>query len=162
MISIRPAALKDIPSIVEIYNEAIANTTATFDTDPKTVDQQTKWFQSHDENHPVIIAESDQIILGWGSLSRWSDRSAYDGTVELSIYIHPEYRGKGIGKKLMEVLVASGEKAGLHTILSRITTENKNSIHIHELFGFSSIGVMKEVGNKFGKLLDVEIMQKML
>ena len=162
MISIRPATLADLPEITAIYNEAIANTTATFDTELKTAEEQAAWFRGHDENHPVIVATLNEQVVGWASLSRWSDRCAYDGTVELSVYVHHEHRGKGLGRKLIEVIVAEGEKAGLHTIISRITTENRNSIHLHEWFGFNSIGVMKEVGNKFGKLLDVQLMQKML
>ncbi len=162
MISIRPAVLADLPEITAIYNEAISHTTATFDTEPKMVEEQAAWFKSHDENHPVMVAVITGQVVGWASLSRWSDRCAYDGTVELSVYVHHGHRGKGIGRKLMEVILAEGEKTGLHTIISRITTENRNSIHLHEWFGFNSIGIMREVGNKFGKLLDVQLMQKML
>jgi len=162
MISIRPALPADISAITAIYNEAIANTTATFDTEPKTTQQRMAWFKEHDEKHPVIVAELDHQVVGWASLSRWSDRAAYDGTVELSVYVHHLHRAKGIGKKLTEIIVAEGEKAGLHTIVSRITTDNNNSIHIHEVLGFENIGVLKEVGFKFGRYLDVAMLQKML
>lgn len=162
MIKIRPATQSDISAITGIYNEAIANTTATFDTDQKSIEEHTIWFRKHDKQHPVIVAEQHDVVIGWASLSRWSDRSAYDGTAELSVYVHHEHRGKGIGKKLMEIIVAEGHVAGLHTILSRITIGNENSIHLHELLGFNTIGVMKEVGFKFGVLLDVQMMQKML
>jgi len=162
MITIRPATIEDLPAITDIYNEAILHTTATFDTETKTLEQRAEWFRQHDQNHPIIVAASQDEIAGWASLSRWSDRSAYDGTAELSVYVHVDYRGKGIGKKLTEVIVEEGVKAGLHTILSRITTENVSSIHIHELMGFHNVGVMREVGYKFDKYLDVHIMQKML
>lgn len=162
MLNIRPALVTDLPAITLIYNEAIANTTATFDTEPKTYEERKVWFSDHDEKHPVIVAVELDEIVGFASLSRWSTRSAYDGTSELSVYVHHQHRGRGLGKKLMEVIIAEGKNAGLHTLISRITTDNKNSIHIHELYGFTNIGTMKEVGNKFGRLLDVALMQKIL
>ncbi len=162
MINIRPATQKDLPRITDIYNEAIKNTTATFDTELKSLEEQQKWFDAHDKNHPVLVVIENDITIGWGSLSKWSDRCAYDSTAEVSLYIDPVFRGKGVGKKLLEVLILEGQKAGLHNLISRITEGNHNSIHIHELFGFRHIGVMQEAGKKFGKLLDVHFMQKLL
>ena len=162
MIKIRPATETDIEIITDIYNEAIENTSATFDTEKKSVEHQLKWFRDHDDQHPIIVAEEDDKVIAWASLSKWSDRCAYDGTAEVSLYVDPEHRAKGIGKKLLEVLTLEGKNAGLHNLVSRITEGNLNSIHIHELFGFRHIGVMKEAGTKFGKLLDVHFMQKLL
>lgn len=161
MLTIKPATIANIERITEIYNEAIQNTTATFDTEVKTVEDRMKWFKDHDEKHPVIIAEIDEEIIGFASLSRWSDRSAYDGTAEVSVYIDRNNRGKGVGKRLLEVLTLEGEKAELHNLISRITEGNLSSIHIHEQLGFIHIGVMREAGRKFGKLLDVHLMQKL-
>jgi phosphinothricin acetyltransferase len=161
MLTIRPAEIKDIKAITEIYNEAVLNTTATFDTDPKTVEQQKAWFKSHDRKHPVITAELQGEVIGWASLSPWSDRPAYSKTAEISIYVKKENRSSGIGKKLMEKLLDDGKEAGLHTVIARIADDNKISIKFHEQYGFKHIGIMKEVGEKFGKVLDVYLMQKM-
>ncbi|HNR18856.1 MAG TPA: N-acetyltransferase family protein [Bacteroidia bacterium] len=160
MLSIRPATKDDVVIITEIYNDAILNSTATFDTDIKTIDDRMSWFLSHDKNHPVIVGEINEEVVGWASLTKWSDRCAYDGTSEVSVYVHKSHRGKGVGKRLLEILIAEGEKCGLHYLLSRITEGNETSIHIHERLGFTHVGVMHEVGFKFGKFLDVHIMEK--
>jgi len=160
MLHIRQASLNDIPFITDIYNDAILNTTATFDTEIKTIESRAEWFLAHDENHPVLAGEIDNKVIGWASLTRWSDRCAYDKTSEISVYVDKAFRGKGIGKQLLEQLVLQGEKNGTHYMLARITQGNEASIHIHELFGFRHVGVMKEVGFKFGKFLDVHLMEK--
>ncbi len=162
MLTIRPATKSDVHRITEIYNEAIENTTATFDTDAKSEEDRMNWFMNHDEMHPVLVAENEGRVIGYASLSRWSDRCAYDGTAEVSVYIDPNFRGKGTGKKLLEVLTLQAEKIGLHNLISRITEGNLNSIHIHEIYGFEHIGVIREAGKKFGKFLDVHMMQKLL
>lgn len=162
MILIRPATISDLQTITDIYNEAILNTTATFDTETKTAEQQKGWFNNHDEKHPIVVAEENGTVIGWASLSKWSDRCAYDSTAEVSVYVHHEHRNKGIGKQLMQTLIAEAKQAGLHTLIARITQNNDNSIHIHQSFGFDHAGVLREVGKKFGKYLDVHMMQKVL
>ncbi|WP_282936661.1 GNAT family N-acetyltransferase [Paenibacillus sp. RC67] len=159
---IRTAAMEDVPSILNIYNEAILNTVATFDTVPRTLEQQEAWFKQHGERNPIIVAELGGAVVGWASLNPYSDRLAYARTSELSLYIHHDFRGQGIGKKLMEGVLEAGKEAGLHTVLSRIVEGNDSSIYIHRNFGFDYIGVMREVGFKFDKMLDVIVMQKML
>ncbi len=159
--TIRPAGLSDLPAITEIYNEAIRTTTATFDTEPKTETEHVAWFNAHDDWHPILVAELDSSVVGWVCLSKWSDRCAYSGTAEISLYIKEGFRGKGIGRKLMEAIDAEARRLGLHTAVVRITEENVASLHLAERFGFRHIGVMREVGYKFGRWLDVHIMQKM-
>lgn len=159
MIEIRPATINDLAAVTEIYNEAILNTTATFDTEVKSLEDRMHWFMQHDEKHPVIVAEKNNQIVGWASLSKWSDRCAYETTVEESVYVHKDFRGQGIGKQLLEIITLEGKKAGVHTILARISEGNESSIHIHELMGFGHIGVMRQVGKKFGRYLDVHLMQ---
>lgn len=160
MIKIRNATLNDLKDITIIYNEAIVKTNATFDTEKKTIDEQKKWFESHGPKNPIIVAEQDENIVGWASLSEWSDRCAYSDTAEISLYVLEKYQGKGIGKKLMKSIVEQGKKAGLHTLIARITDGNEISVHLHKMVGFESIGVMKECGWKFNKRLDVYLMQK--
>lgn len=160
MITIRPAGESDVAAITEIYNEAILHTAATFDTEEKSVEDRLRWFKAHDEQHPVIVAEKEGRVVGWASLSRWSDRAAYDTTAETSLYVHKDFRKQGIGKELMEMLVIEGGKAGLHTLIARITHGNEQSVYLHERMGFTVIGTLKEVGVKFGKYQDVHLLQK--
>jgi phosphinothricin acetyltransferase len=157
---IRPAGEVDVPAITEIYNEAVVNTTATFDTEPKTLEDRLQWLRGHDAKHPVLVAESGGTVTGWASLTKWSDRCAYETTSEVSVYVHKDFRGRGLGKQLLGALVEAGEKAGAHYLLARITEGNARSIHLHELFGFTVVGVMHEVGFKFGKFRDVTLMER--
>jgi phosphinothricin acetyltransferase len=159
MLNIRQATLADLGQITEIYNDAIQKTTATFDTEPKTLAEQESWFADHDARHPVLIAEQDDLIVAWASLSQWSDRCAYCDTAEISLYVKEEYRGKGIGKQLMKAIIQEGKTAGLHTVIARIAGSNKISADLCKSFGFQYIGTMREVGKKFDKLLDVHLMQ---
>ena len=160
MLQIRPARHADLGRITEIYNDAVLNTTATFDTEPKTASEQEAWFNAHGERHAILVAELDGEIAGWGSLSTWSDRCAYAGTTEISLYVDAKHRGKGIGTQVLESLLRTAGGNGFRTVISRIAEGNAASIHMHEKLGFRHIGVMQEVGRKFGKLLDVHLMQK--
>jgi len=160
MLKIRKAKLVDLGGITEIYNEAIHETTATFDTTPKTLEEQKAWFAEHDKKHPILVAEQNGLVVGWASLSRWSDRCAYSDTAEVSLYVKKELRGKGIGKTLLEALIEAGQKGGLHTVIARITEGNEPSMGLFKQEGFEVVGVMREVCRKFGKLLDVYMMQK--
>ena len=158
-VKIRIAEIHDVPSITDIYNDAILNTTATCDTEIKSIENRIEWLNSHSKKYPVLVAVKNNDMLGWASMSRWSDRTAYDDTAEISIYIHKDFRDQGIGKLLFEKIIVAGKEGGLHCVLSRITQYNEKSIYLHENFGFTHVGVMKEVANKFDTILDVHIMQ---
>ena len=160
MVAIRPAKPEDLDSITAIYNEAIATTVATFDTEPKTVEEQRAWFESHGAKHPILVAEMNGAVVGWASLSQWSDRRAYADTAEVSLYVKEGFQAKGIGRGLLETITQQGRDVGLHTLIARIVEGNETSVRLHESVGFQHIGVMKEVGRKFGRLLDVYLMQK--
>jgi L-amino acid N-acyltransferase YncA len=160
MVTLRKATIEDLEGITEIYNEAILNTTATFDAQPKTLEEQKTLFQNHQPNYPILVAQQGNLIVGWASLSKWSDRCAYSGTAEASIYIRREFRGKGIGSQLLKALLEEGEEMELHTVIARIAGDNNASMHLFESEDFQKIGVMKEAGRKFGKLLDVHLLQK--
>lgn len=157
--NIRKAILSDAQAIATIYNEAIENTVATFDTETKSIADREEWLHQHSDKYPVVVADVDGEVAGFASMTRWSDRAAYDDTAEISIYILPAYHNQGIGRKLMEAIITAGKEGGLHCILSRITQGNDKSIYLHEQFGFRTVGVLQEVGKKFGKVLDVTMMQ---
>jgi L-amino acid N-acyltransferase len=163
MILLRKAHLEDIYRIREIYNEAVLNTTATFDTEEKTEENRIEWFLNRDENFPVFVSENENEISGYVALNKWSDKPAYNITAEISLYVHPDYRGMGIGKKLIDFIVReASERTALNSLIARITEGNEHSIYLHELNGFEKVGILKEAGKKFGKFLDVTIMQRML
>jgi len=136
---IRRAELEDLAAITQIYNQAVMNTVATFDTEPKTVETRLSWFNQHDKKYPVLVAVSDNMVIGWVSLSVWSDKCAYSKTAELSIYIEEQQRGKGIGNQLMNSIIVHANKIDCHTIISRIAGESEASIHLHEKYGFELI-----------------------
>jgi L-amino acid N-acyltransferase YncA len=106
------------------------------------------------------VAEQSGQVVGWASLSRWSDKAAYDGTAEISVYVSESQQGRGIGKRLLTDIVAAGQSAGLHTLIARITAGNAVSLHLHKQIGFTEVGTLREVGHKFGRYLDVHILQK--
>jgi L-amino acid N-acyltransferase YncA len=162
LLKIRKATMEDLAAITEIYNDAILQTVATFDTEPKSMEEQTTWFANHDLSNPIFVAEQDGLVAGWASLSKWSDRCAYSGTAEISLYVRKEHRRKGIGRELLKQIVKEGQKNGLHTLIARITEGNEPSINLFKHERFEVVGIMKEVGRKFGKLLDVYIMQRIL
>ena len=160
MFLIRKADIKDLQEITNIYNEAILNTVATFDTIPKTIEDQIIWFKTHGDKYPIIVAELDSEIVGWSALSKYSTRCAYSNTSEISLYVKEKFRNQGIGKKLIKAVIERGYSAGLHVVLARIVDGNKHSIYLHENVGFEHVGILREVGYKFGKILDVYLMQK--
>ncbi len=160
--TIREATISDLPGITRIYNDAVLTTTATFDTEPKTLDEQRAWLTHHGTRYPVLVAVDGNEVLGWGSLTAWSDRCAYADTAELSVYVDAAHRGQGLGRALAEAVIAAGRTAGLHTLLSRIAEGNDISVKLTESLGFRHVGVMHEVGWKFGRRLDVYLMEMVL
>ncbi len=159
---IREAVLGDLESINTIYNESVLNSTATFDTVEKTYDERLAWFKKRDKRFVVLVADINGEIAGWASLNQYSDRKAYDMTCENSLYVGVKFRRQGVGQKLLEALIISAKENNFHSILSRITKENSVSLAMHERAGFFRVGTMIEVGEKFGRLLDVEMMQKII
>lgn len=161
-LTIRPAVLNDLKSITAIYNEAVVSTHATIDADPKDEFQQQSWWNEHDSKHPILVGEIGGEVAGWGALSPWSRRCSCTTTAELSVYVKETFRGKGVGRKLLEALIQEGRRLGHHAMISRITMVNKASIGLHEAFGFIYTGTVREVGKKFGQWLDVATYQKLL
>ena len=159
---IRRAELADAEAITEIYNEAILATTATFDTEAKEVGERIEWLKLHDDRHPVLVALSENKIVGWSALSRWSERRAYDDTAETSFYVRSDFRGRGIGRKLKEATIEEARRLGLHTLIARVAEGSEESLHLNASMGFFYVGTLKEVGRKFDRLIDVHILQKML
>lgn len=162
-ITIRPAVREDASAMAEIYNQAVARSTATFDTEPETVEDRERWLEEHTApQHPVLVAVRDDRVVGWASLSRYSSRCAYVATVEASAYIDENETGRGLGTALSEALLEAGRAGGVHAVLARICTENTASLAMSRKLGFFEVGVLREVGVKFGRSLDVMMLEKLL
>lgn len=161
-IILRDAAIEDIESIAKIYNHYVLHGTATFDTEPKSVADRVAWLDSHGPRHPVLVALLDEEVVGWGSLSPWHPRPAYNDSVEVSTYIDPKHVGNGIGSLLMEALVARASDIGHHAVISQIVAGNEASLALGQRFGFTEVGRLPEVGRKFGQLLDVVLMIRLI
>jgi L-amino acid N-acyltransferase YncA len=162
MPTLRPATEADLPAINAIYNHYVLHSTCTYQTEPSTEEERQEWFQQHGEMHPVIVAEEEGQVIGWGSLSRFHPRAAYGHSVEDSVYLHHEWQGRGVGSVILEELLSLAKALGHHTVLGGIDADQKGSVALHAKFGFVKVSHLKEVGYKQGRWLDVIWMQKML
>ena len=155
---IRKAETKDLNQLLEIYNYEVENGVATLDLKPKTLTEWEEWFHNHNvENHPLFVAEIDNCVAGYASLSSYREKEAFKSTVELSIYIGVNYRSKGIASALMDFILKEAKKDKMtHTVVSVITAGNEASRKLHEKFNFEFCGTIKEVGVKFGEYRDIE------
>lgn len=160
----RPASHADLPSILEIYNEAVRNTTATYDYEPRTLEHRVAWFEDHEKhNYPVFVAEAgDGSIAGWSSLNRYHDRKGYQFTADNSVYVGAGWRGQGVGRSLMPPLIQAARDRGLHVILAGVDAENEASLRLHASFGFEKVAHFRQVGFKFGRWLDVVYLELVL
>jgi len=161
---VRRATGGDLAGILEIYNEAVLNTTATYDEKPQTMEQRAAWFQEHEQNnYPVFVAvEEGERVVGWSALSPYRNRPGYRFTAENSVYVAADQRGRGLGRLLVPPLIEAARARGLHAILAAIDAENQASIRLHAAFGFERAGVLKQVGFKFGRWLDVLFMERIV
>jgi phosphinothricin acetyltransferase len=153
------ATQNDLSKILDIYNDAVDNTTATFDINHQTLDQRIQWFNKLSKTHPIIVAIEDENVSGFASLSPFREKEAYKQTAELSVYVDEKYRAKGIATTLINNLLELSENYNIKTIISVITTGNDSSVHIHKKLGFKYMGTLTSVGYKFDKWLDVDFYQ---
>ncbi len=157
---IRNAELKDIPAILEIFNDAILNTTAIYAYKPVSLEDRTAWFNKKlDDGFPVLVYEIDGVAAGFAAYGTFRAFPAYKYTVEHSVYVHKDFRGRGIASKLIRKLIEIAENSGLATMVAGIDADNEASILLHKKLGFTHSGVIKKAGYKFGRWLDLAFMQ---
>ena len=159
---IRLARHDDAEAIRQIYNLEVSTSTVTFDLVPRTLGEQVQWLEARSGAHAVIVADRDGEVVGFASLSPFRDRPAYNSTVEDSVYVRADQRGQGLGAALLTELVALAGQHGFHTVVARIVGGHDASIELHRRLGFDEVGTEREVGRKFGKWLDVVVMQRLL
>jgi phosphinothricin acetyltransferase len=163
MIQIRTALEQDLEAMLEIYNDVIVNTTAVYDYQPHTLEMRRQWFRIKEaQGFPVFVAEEDGKVVGFSSIGPFRAWAAYKYSVENSVYVAADQRGKGIGKMLIAPLVEASVQLNMHTIIAGIDATNEASIRLHRSFGFEEVAHFKQVGYKFGRWLDLTFMQLLL
>jgi phosphinothricin acetyltransferase len=158
--AVRRAALADAARIAGIWNHEIRATLATTDTEPRTVASLRAWLAAHSAAYPVVVATLDDEIAGFAALAPYRPKPAFRHTVEDSVYVDRAWRGRGVGRLLLEHLVDSARAAGHRSVLARITVENVASRRLHEALGFRLVGVEEEVAVKLGRWVDVALYQR--
>ncbi len=162
--NIRKARIEDLEELLNIYNYEVINGISTLDLFPKTLKDWQSWFDAHNvDNHPLYVAEEAKKAVGYATLSSYRPKEAYKTTVELSIYVAPDHRGKGVATALMgHILDMARAMEDVHTVVSVITADNQASVRLHQKFGFTFCGTIREVGMKFGSYRDIEMYQLMV
>ena len=159
-INIRPYKTDDTQAILDIVNHNILHSTSLYDYNIRSYEQQKTILEEKiNKKFPVIVAELDGIVVGFGMYSEFRYREAYQFTVEHSVYVSEDFHGKGIGKQLLQELINLARKQKLHTMIGVIDSENQSSVVFHEKFGFKTLGIIKESGYKFDRWLDSVLMQ---
>lgn len=162
-ITIRPATHADLPAILEIYNDAVLHTTATYDLEPQSLEQRTAWFEQRTrQGFPVLVAEVAGTLAGFGAYGPFRDKPGYRYTVEHSVYVATTTRGRGIGRALLTELIRLARAAGNHAIVGGIDAENEGSLRFHLALGFVEVGRLQQVGRKFDRWLDVIFVELLL
>lgn len=161
--NIRYAGKEDCAAIAEIYNHAVVNTAAIWNDQTVDVGNRVAWFEARAKlGYPVLVSEENGVVTGYASFGDWRAFDGFRHTVEHSVYVHPEYQGKGLGLALMKRLIEEAKRIGKHVMVAGIESQNHGSIHLHSKLGFVTTGEMPQVGTKFGRWLDLTFMQLQL
>jgi L-amino acid N-acyltransferase len=158
----RLATVADAEALRQIYNLAVTTSVVTFDIVPRTLAEEERWLEERSGAHAVLVAEDAGRIAGFASLSPYRDRPAYATSVEDSVYVHEDHQGRGVGGLLLRELIDVAGQHGFHAMFARIVEGHGASIRLHESCGFETVGVEREVGRKFGRWLDVVVMERLL
>jgi len=159
-VKIRDAVDSDLASILDIYNDAIEHTTAVFDDTPHTLDARCQWFVAKQKAAlPVFVAVESEAVIGFATYGPFRPWPGYKYSVEHSVYVHPGARRCGVGTALVSAIVDEARSRDLHAIVAGIATENEVSTHLHKRLGFREVGHLVEVGYKFGRWLDLTLLQ---
>ncbi len=160
--TVRPAVERDAAAICEIYNQGIEDRIATLETELRTPDERRLWLADRGPRHPVIVAEAQGVVVGWGSLNSFNPRRAYDFVADFSIYVERGWRGKGVGSHLLSRLIKLARELGYHKLVLSAFPWNGGGMALYQKFGFRPVGVYKEQGKLDGRWVDTVIMEKIL
>lgn len=156
---VRRARLDDAEEIRRIYNVEVTTSTVTMDLVPRTIEEQRDWIAARSGAHAVLVAECAGRVVGFGSLSPWRPRPAYSPTVEDSVYVDRDHHGRGVGFDLLSCLVETARAHGFHSVMARIAAGHAPSRGLHERLGFVLVGTEVEVARKFGRWIDIDVLQ---
>ncbi len=160
---IRNALEADLEAILNIYNDVIVNTTAVYSEKPHTLQMRKDWYVDRiNNNFPVFVAVVDDVVAGFSSFGHFRAWPCYRYTVEVSVYVDTLYRGKGISKMLLQILINRAKELNIHAVIAGISADNEISINLHSSFGFKEVAHFKEVGYKFGRWLDLKFLELIL
>jgi len=154
--------MADAEAIRQIYNIEVTGSTATLDLVPRSHEEQASWMVAHSGVYPVIVADEGGEVVGFACLSPYRPRPGYATAVEDSIYVAAEHRGKGIGRELLNAAVVMARTHGFHSVVARVSATQQASVALHQACGFDFVGVEREIGRKFGRWIDVAILQRLL
>ena len=160
--SIRVAAPGDAAAICTIYNQGIEDRIATLETELRTPEERRRWMAARASRHPVVVAVTDDQVVGWGSLNSFNPRPAYDHVVDLSVYVERGWRGQGVGRVLMQHLMELATTLGYHKIVLATFPYNEAGVSLYRRMGFIPVGVYHEQGQLDGRWVDVLIMERLL
>ena len=158
-LNIRFATGKDIPQLNEILNYYIQNTVYSMSYSLRTKWGARQWLQMHGDAYPLFVAEIGDKVVGWSSISMYRNTEGYAGSVEDSVYVHPDFRGMGIGRVLLKAALTAAQSNGYRTVIAFITSNNAASIGLHQALGFEKTGCLRQTGYKLNQVLDIDIMQ---
>lgn len=159
VVTVRPAGSGDVEVIRAIRNHAIEHSTALWTQTPQSPAEAVTWLAAHLERGSAFVAEADGEVAGFAVYGPWRELEGYRHTVEDSVYVREGRHGLGIGSALLAALITAAREAGHHVVIAGIESENASSIRLHERFGFQCVGVIPEVGTKFGRWLDLTLMR---
>lgn len=159
---VRLAAPADIPAITRIYNEGIRDRLATLETEERTEDERAAWLAARDERRPVLVAERDGAVVGWGSLNAFNPRPAYRHVADFSIYVGREGRGAGIGGMLLGALIERARELQYHKLVLAAFPFNEAGMRLYRRHGFREVGIYQEQGQLDGRWVDVVVMERLL
>jgi L-amino acid N-acyltransferase YncA len=161
-IVLRPATAADAAAICRIYNQGIEDRLATLETELRTPDERRQWLAARGPRHPVFVAETDEMVVGWSSLNVYNPRPAYQYVADFSIYIERGWRGKGVGRRLLEHLIEQARALDYHKMMLSTFPFNASGVALYERMGFTQAGVFHEMGLLDGRWVDTLIMEKLL
>jgi L-amino acid N-acyltransferase YncA len=160
---IRPAHPADLPALLEIYNDAVVHTTASWDLLPWTPVEHAEWYAAKAEHrHPIVVAEAEGEILGYAGYGPFRAKAGYAATMEHSVYVRPSSQGKGIGRTLLVAIIEAARANGVHALIGGLSADNHVSMALHRSLGFVEVGRLPEVGRKFDRWLDLVLLQLIL
>jgi phosphinothricin acetyltransferase len=161
VITIRPALASDAEAICAIYNQGIEDH-ATLETQLRTPSERRQWLASRGPRHPVVVAEVDGQVVGWGSLNAFNPREAYRHVADFSVYVERHWRGRGVGRTLLGRLIELARALGYHKMVLTGFPSNAASVALYERMGFTKVGIYREQGLLDGRWVDTLIMEKLL